>query len=278
MSIKITHPRVDGWQPAIRGMRNPKDSWHLSDSEYYYDPKTQSVGCNVGPEDLKLMKKLHTGGPVHSKYKRMLHITMDIDAPLYWWKEFDTYKVATVRNSCSTMHKIECYEFTRDMFSHEHLCEEALELLDATIAFLNKMRTKYLYMKECNDKHRNETADENTPKFTTPEMKAVWWQLIQGLPSTFNQKATVDYNYENASSMWMWRWNHKQDEWLELMCVLENLPYAHDIIKPARFDENTANPSIMLAERYDENSSVDIDDLLRRLYEDCESEIVGIDD
>lgn len=266
MSININNVRVDGWEPAIRGMRNPKDSWNLSDSTYYYDELTHSVGCNIGPNDMKLCKNLHVGGPVHSKYKRMIHITMDIDAPLYWWKEFDTYKVGTVRNSCSTMHKITAYSFTRDMFSHEHLCPEGLIQLDSDIEFLNKMRSKFLYMTECNKKHRDGIATEDTPYFTAGELKHIWWQLIQGLPSTFNQKATVDFNYEIATSMWMWRYNHKQDEWLYFMNVIANLPYANEIIKPAKFDENHACPNHILLDRIDENTSFDKESLYSRIF------------
>ena len=203
--IKIENIKVSGWEAALRGMRNPKDSWHLSDSTY--EPEFR-----FGPNDLKLAKMLHKGGPVHSKYKRYIIITMDITAPLYWWNEFDTYKVGTVANSCSTMHKIEAYEFTRDMFSYEHLNTTGLGLLDMTIQFLNKERARF-----------NESDKKD---------KDAWWQLIQSLPSSFNQKRTVQLSYENATSMYMWRHNHKQDEWRELCKVFETLPYADDILIP----------------------------------------------
>ena len=203
--IKVENINVSGWEAALRGMRNPKDSWHLADS--VYDPEFR-----FGPNDLRLAKKLHNGGPVHSKYKRYIIITMDITAPLYWWKEFDTYKVGTVANSCSTMHKIGAHEFTREMFSHEHLNATGLGLLDTTIQFLNEERLKF------------EKSDEKD--------KDSWWQLIQSLPSSFNQKRTVQFSYENATSMYMWRHAHKQDEWRKLCKIIESFPYADDIIIP----------------------------------------------
>lgn len=223
--IKIENVEVCGWRAALRGMRNPKDSWHLADSTFRIDSDSMQIVCDMGPNDLKLAKQLHMGGPVHSKYKRYIIIYMDITAPLYWWKEYDTYKVGTTANSCSTMHKIEAYEFTRDMFSHEHLNEESLKLLDETIIHLNKMRTHYLNIK--NDKSISDAVK-----------KEVWWQLIQSLPTTFNQKRTVEFSYEVATNMYRWRYCHKQDEWRILSEFLISLPYGKDIILPPEFIKN----------------------------------------
>ena len=198
--IKVTEIEVYGLKAAMRGMRNPKDSWHKGDS-------TENT---IGPNDLKLAKALHSNGPVHSKYKRQIFVPMDIDAPLYWWKEFDTYKVGTVANSCSTMHKIHAYPFTREMFSHEHLNEDSLNILDEVIAILNMYRKKFVESKERND----------------------WLQLIQLLQKKINQKRTVSLNYENLTNMYVSRRLHKQDEWREFCKMIETLPYASDIIIP----------------------------------------------
>lgn len=239
--IKFENTEVMGWEAAIRGMRNPMNSWNRSDSAFDivmdidnatyvgsdlygkrvegkfdmpYGPLTEVV---LGPNDLDLMKRLAAGGPVHAKYRRMITVYVDITAPLYWWKEFDTYKVGTVANSCSTMHKIHAKEFTLEDFSCEHLmtydeklhcdCEIDHEpspdgfpvfktpksVLEITIRMLNKAREKYL-----------ETKD-----------KKYWWQMIQLLPSSYNQKRTVMLNYEVLAGIYPMRKNHKLDEWAE---------------------------------------------------------------
>lgn len=209
--INITNPKVDGFEAAIRGMRNPMNSWELSDSRYneYHDT------YYVGAKDLELMKKLIARGPVHSKFMRFITITMDINAPLYWWKEFDTYKVGTVRNSCSTMHKIQAKEFTLDDFSHEHLNKESTKILENVIWSLNVSR----------DAFRGD-----------PSNKSYWWQMIQLLPSSYNQKATVHLNYEVLRNMYHNRKNHKLDEWRKFCEWIEETPYS-ELITDA-FKEN----------------------------------------
>ncbi len=218
--IKIEHVEIAGLEPAIRGMRNPMNSWDKSDSYNGYDNNDQNV-LVVGPNDLQTMKNLSNGGPVHGKFKRMIKIYMDITAPLYWWKEFDTYKVGTNVDSCSTMHKIHAKEFELDDFSYEHLFTttsdgDALTLsgtniniggtgcLQLVINILNFYRRRYL-------------GDGD---------KAYWWQMIQLLPSSYNQKRTVELNYEVATSIYRDRRNHKLDEWHGLCDVLKGLPHS----------------------------------------------------
>ena len=200
--IKIENVETYGWEAAIRGMRNPMNSWDKSDSKFGECSKY------IGPNDLQLMRSLAKGGPVHAKFRRMLTITMDITAPLYWWKEFDTYKVGTVANSCSTMHKIAAKEFTIDDFSHEHLHPNSLEYLKSIIFKLNEARNNFI---------KNHDKDE-------------WWQMIQLLPSSYNQKRTVLLNYEVASHIYPDRKNHKLDEWHVFCEALENLPLSELII------------------------------------------------
>ena len=202
--IKFENTEVMGWEAAIRGMRNPKNSWERSDSGYCCgDYKCVlmpecDLACDIphyyiGPNDLDLMRRLADGGPVHAKYRRMITVYVDITAPLYWWKEFDTYKVGTVANSCSTMHKIAAKEFMLEDFSHDHLGEDSLSVLQFTINHLNRARDIYL-----------ETKDKDH-----------WWQMIQLLPSSYNQKRTVMLNYEVLAGIYPMRKNHKLDEWAE---------------------------------------------------------------
>ena len=205
--IKLENIETYGWESAIRGMRNPMNSWEKSDSKLYsvaYDD-----GVYVGTNDLALMKSLVKAGSDHSKFMRMINVTMDITAPLYWWKEFDTYKVGTVRNSCSTMHKIHAKEFTLDDFSHEHLMDigvydNPVSVMGLVISCLNECRAKFL---ETND-------------------KAYWHQMIQLLPSSYNQRATVQLNYAVLRNMYHSRKNHKLDEWREFCEVIKTLPYS----------------------------------------------------
>lgn len=202
--IKIENEFVSGFDAALRGMRNPKDSWEKSDSKWV------DGEFIIGPNDMQLAKSLHKGGPVHSKFKRMIHVSVDVTAPLYWWKDYDTYKVATTANSCSTMHKIHSYEFNRSMFSTEHMTEQSLAVLDIIISTMEYYRNLFL-----------ETNDKN-----------YWWQMIQLLPTSFNQKRTLDFNYETISNILMWRWNHKQDEWVNFCKFLITLPYVKDFAIP----------------------------------------------
>lgn len=254
--IKLERWETFGWEAAIRGMRNPMNSWEKSDSiytdsteEWSYDSECKFTSTNnnsvwygapaifIGPNDLNLMKNLRRAGTDHRKYLRMITVYVDITAPLYWWKEFDTYKVGTVANSCSTMHKIQAKEFTIDDFSHEHLIEyhpgqklngwslEENDLLSfddpdygyssfgilesIIIKALNFNRNKYL-----------ETID-----------KKYWWQMIQLLPTSYNQKRTVMLNYEVLNNIYISRQNHKLDEWHDFCHWIESLPYAKELIK-----------------------------------------------
>lgn len=219
--LKIEHTEVIGWEAAIRGMRNPMNSWEKSDSGYVCGDKKCSdipecdLCCDVphyeiGKNDLNLMTRLRNAGTDHRKFMRMITVYVDITAPLYWWKEFDTYKVGTVANSCSTMHKIAAKEFTLGDFSHEHLIEdhsgevEGIEYLDFVIGGLNKYRNRYL---ETND-------------------KKYWWQMIQLLPSSYNQCRTVMLNYEVLANIYKSRRNHKLDEWHTLCDWIKKLPYS----------------------------------------------------
>lgn len=226
-----------GWEAAIRGMRNPMNSWAKSDSyfgEAYLEDEGTYVKSHIGKNDLDLMKRLRNAGTDHRKFMRMITVYLDITAPLYWWKEFDTYKVGTVANSCSTMHKIQAKEFTLDDFSYEHLDDiwgyesEVRDMapvvefethtdkitnyvlgpdniLNLTIKMLNRCRDLYIQTRE----------------------KIYWWQMIQLLPSSYNQKRTVMLNYEVLANMYKSRKNHKLDEWQEFcMQIKHQLPYS----------------------------------------------------
>ena len=253
--IKLENTEVVGWEHAIRGMRNPKNSWDRMDSKQCIDscddcdnfsvcnPNFESyfrkfweggsIDCDyaIGPNDHKLMMNLAKGGPVHAKYRRMIVVYVDITAPLYWWKEFDTYKVGTVANSCSTMHKIHDKEFTLDDFSCEHLIERdgdeikgykccvedggegyslifPLRFMKMMVDLLNEARQCYLDTKD----------------------KKYWWQMIQLLPSSYNQKRTIMLNYEVLVGMYRDRKNHKLDEWRVFCEWIKSLPYSELII------------------------------------------------
>lgn len=218
--IKIDRTNTYGWEAAVRGMRNPMNSWDKSDSHYCWEPQYPGGGCFgcelnsdhncrvdkyvVGAADLDLMKRLIKSGTDHSKFLRMIGVTCDLTAPLYWWKEYDTYKVGTVANSCSTMHKIHAKKFEREDFSTDHLIPCMKEVLDVTIANLNACRGNYL---ETND-------------------KKWWWQLIQLLPTSYNQKRTVQLNYAVLRNIYHSRKNHKLDEWHTFCRWIEGLPYS----------------------------------------------------
>lgn len=276
--IKIENVETLGWEAAVRGMRNPMNSWEKSDSDYrlilckrcdncisyklerWDDCKNCEVekecdshsGFMIGPNDLDLMIRLVNAGIDHRKFMRMIVVYCDITAPLYWWKEFDTYKVGTVANSCSTMHKIADKEFTHEDFSINKLAEITgadLELLDEyrnlgdmesvrcdlaryrynfniddTIFNLNFARS--LYMAADKNLKRGDLTDDEKKRITA-QKKKFWWQMIQLLPSSYNQKRTVMLNYEVIANMYRSRKNHKLDEWVELMTYFkENLPYS----------------------------------------------------
>ena len=214
--LKLENSEVLGWEHAIRGMRNPMNSWEKSDSGYErigYSPSENRdiYGYAIGPYDLDLMRRLRNAGTDHRKFMRMITVYVDLTAPLYWWKEFDTYKVGTVANSCSTMHKIAAKEFTLEDFSHEHLIVAGLNSLKRTIDDLNSAREGYL----------DERIKQN------PEWrKEVWWQMIQLLPSSYNQRRTIMCNYEVLANIYKSRKGHKLDEWRELCDWIEELPYS----------------------------------------------------
>ena len=214
--IKIEPAWPVGFDAAIRGMRNPLNSWDKMDS-YYIWPDEEEF--HIGPNDHDLMMKLRNAGPDHRKFMRMIIVYTDITAPLYFFKEFDTYKVGTVSNSCSTMHKIAEKEFTLDDFSHEHLTRRSLEILEDTIEVLNRYRDLYLNGGE------DYFADADDEDYE-PKDKKMWWQMIQLLPSSYNQKRTVMLNYEVLANMYESRKNHKLDEWRDFCKWVEDLPYS----------------------------------------------------
>ena len=228
--IKIEHTNVTGFESTIRGMRNPMNSWDKSDSGWIFveDPSPinpeDDVKFVIGENDLKLMKSLSKAGDDHGKFLRMINVTLDITAPLYWWKEFDTYKVGTVANSCSTMHKIHAKEFTVDDFSLEHLTNGSLNAVALpTISVLNNIRDVYLRYDELNEKDPEGWEEGITCK------KDLWWQMIQLLPTSYNQKRTVQLNYAVLKNMYFSRRNHKLDEWHTLCDWMETLPYFKEI-------------------------------------------------
>lgn len=215
--LTIENAQVFGFQAAIRGMRNPKNSWAKSDSTFELSTDESGVQMiDLGPADLKLAAALANSGADDGKFLRMIHVQLDVTAPLYWWKEADQYKVGTVTDSCSTMHKIHAKEFTLDDFSHEYLLGSAhtyngyvpTAVLECVIGALNEFRKLFL---ETN-------------------IKAYWWQLIQLLPSSFNQRRTWDLNYAVLRNIYHARRNHKLDEWHTLCNWIETLPYAEELI------------------------------------------------
>lgn len=219
--LHIDNVKVFGWEAAIRGMRNPMNSWEKSDSgnvilneEDVLFGYPANIEYQVGQNDLKLMKSLVKSGTDHSKFMRMINVTMDITAPLYWYKEFDTYKVGTVTNSCSTMHKIHSKEFSLDDFSYEHLGDAELILLQTIIAAMNESRSAFVSW----DEHYEH------------EKKDYWWQMIQLLPSSYNQKRTVQLNYQVLRNIYHARKTHKLDEWHTFCKEIEKLPYAELIV------------------------------------------------
>lgn len=265
--LKIENTEVIGWEAAIRGMRNPKNSWEKSDSgwdahipplelrnqvdwkrwaEHYKAVQDDGEHTyDIGPDDRDLITRLRNAGTDHRKFMRMIAVYLDITAPLYWWKEFDTYKVGTVANSCSTMHKIAAKEFMLDDFSHEHLidyykyaCNEVegpvivdaphiscggLQLMNLTINVLNYYRKEYNIASE---KLKKTDLTEAERKHTLAQQKLYWWQMIQLLPSSYNQRRTVMLNYEVLANIYKSRQNHKLDEWHTFCDWIETLPYS----------------------------------------------------
>ena len=209
MSIRIDNVDVYGFEAAIRGMRSPKNSWDKSDSCWSSPNEngTDKPMYIIGENDLKLMHTLAAAGQDHGKFLRMIHVQLDVTAPLYWWKEADTYSVGVVKNSCSTMHKIHAKEFTMDDFSHEHLYSPMHDL-KPTVDLLNVYRERFIDTKDKED----------------------WWQLIQLLPSSYNQRRTWDLNYAVLRNIYHARRNHKIDEWHTLCDWIETLPYAKELI------------------------------------------------
>lgn len=259
--IKIENVRTYGWEPALRGMRNPKNSWKRSDSVFDMFPMEREDGWtfvftedpSIGQNDYKLATELANAGPEHGKFLRMIHCYADITAPLYWWKEFDTYKVGTVANSCSTMHKIMAKPFEIGDFSHEHLLDfsdacnlmsvldenisddESLNLdmdpyrnrgilfspsglLEEQIRALNQYRNLYLKVKDAPTKDLGKKNEI---------LKKIWWQVIQLLPSSYNQMRTLDISYWCLRNIYRQRQYHKLDEWRETFCkeFIHQLPY-----------------------------------------------------
>lgn len=223
--IKVENIDVTGFEPAIRGMRNPMNSWEKSDSVFcgskYCGSCEHSEACetviwkypfnkfNVGQNDLDLMRRLYKGGSEHRKYLRMITVTMDITAPLYWWKEFDTYKIGTVANSCSTMHKLDSRDLILDDFSHEKMFGSTRKILQEVIDEINHCRQLFKTFKD----------------------KQYWWQMIQLLPSSYNQRRTVMMNYETVMTIIRQRTGHKLDEWNIFVDILKDLPYVKEITK-----------------------------------------------
>lgn len=235
--LRIENVDVHGWDHAIRGMRNPLESWDKSDSEWdacsdrcaKWDECHVSYKCPtiryedgsyfcIGKNDFDLMKRLVYAGTDHRKFMRMIIVYLDITAPLYWWKEFDTYKVGTVANSCSTMHKIHAKEFTLDDFSLEHLIDDGRSLMNETIDALNSCREIYFDFDSLYEKRAL------SPEITCK--KDVWWQMIQLLPTSYNQRRTIMLNYEVLANIYKSRRNHKLDEWHTFCDWIETLPYS----------------------------------------------------
>lgn len=227
--IRIENTGVYGFEAAIRGMRNPMNSWENSDSfcvpnydncgmcpdrgkcSFIFEQDGKPYRSGIGPNDLALMKKLGKAGPDHGKFLRMITVTLDIVAPLYWWKEFDTYKVGTVANSCSTMHKIHAKEFTLEDFSCEHLNKETRYLFEQIVNYLNT----------CKDCYNSSVKDKDTEWAVN-----YWWQMIQLLPSSYNQRRTVQLNYAVLKNIYHARKGHKLDEWNQFCQWIEGLPYS----------------------------------------------------
>lgn len=224
--IRIENVDVFGWESAIRGMRNPMNSWCKSDSQFHVCSTSGRTSCTeIGNNDLKLMQSLVKAGTDHSKFMRMINVSCDIIAPRYWWTEYDTYKVGTVRNSCSTMHKISAKEFEPSDFSREHLTTldyQHYDILDTEeverIEFQTASTEILRLIIQCLNNYRK--------LYLATKNKKYWWQMIQILPQSYNQRATVQLNYAALRNMYHARKNHKLDEWVEFCKWIETLPYS----------------------------------------------------
>lgn len=292
--IGFDKTQVTGWEPAIRGMRNPMNSWAKSDSEFrhsdgeYHDilentgPSLEDEGTIiVGDNDLALMKKLAKAGPVDAKYRRMLVVYVDITAPLYFWKEFDTYKVGTVANSCSTMHKIHEKKFVIDDFSHEHLFDGK----DAYEKKIDKDGIEYTHSPAFAAVNVNGETCMYSPKYfinmtcdilnyyrdlyLQTKDKTYWWQMIQLLPSSYNQKRTIMMNYEVLAGIYDKRRHHKLDEWREFCDWIEKLPYSEIITGVSNINEQDLTPEIIFKDflKWYPNLAGDVSD-----YRPCNNE------
>ena len=215
--IKVENIDVWGFEHAIRGMRNPMNSWDKSDSKKHAHPPNDWI---IGENDLNLMKRLYKAGTEHRKYLRQIFVSMDITAPLYWWKEMDQYRINVTTNSCSTMHKIAAKEFELDDFSHEHLSDACLGISEG-----------YAFIPEFVFKDLIDTLNYARKKYLETKDKKYWWQLIQLLPSSYNQKRTITMNYENVVTMIRQRTGHKLDEWNDFVEILKRLPYIKEIME-----------------------------------------------
>lgn len=236
--IKIENVEICGWEPAIRGMRNPLNSWEKSDSHFHFgevlckdcahnDKNPCGQNClDVGPNDLDLMKRLANGGPVHAKYRRMITVYVDITAPLYWWKEFSTYKIGTVSNSCSTMHKIHAKEFTLEDFSCEHLIKVSDSEFKDEVFFEDSYHIRSRMIAINGLELIIEMLNHYRKLYLKTKNKKYWWQMIQLLPSSYNQKRTVMLNYEVLANIYKSRKDHRLDEWREFCKWIEGLPYS----------------------------------------------------
>lgn len=240
--LKIENTQTTGWEAAIRGMRNPMNSWAKSDSGWDWiedpspiNPDDPGFTYIVGPNDLDLMKRLARAGSTDAKYRRMINVTADVTAPLYWWKEYDTYKVGTVANSCSTMHKIHSKEFTFDDFSHEHLIyfprdgsEIDLEDQDIKDAYcsVHVIDTNAVFSPEGALELTINMLNRARYLFLKTKDKQYWWQMIQLLPSSYNQRRTIQLNYEVLAAIYPKRKNHKLDEWHTFCDWIRSLPYS----------------------------------------------------
>lgn len=232
--LKIEDIDVMGMRKAIKGMRNAMNSWDKSDSYFqrqcsFYAGCEETEECNhIGEKDMELAKRLIKSGSSDRKFMRMIHVQVDVTAPLYWWKEYDTYKVGTVANSCSTMHTLHKRDLTIDDFSHEHLSERSMNFVQNLIEEINRNRS--LYVKGFKGVPGDNDCD------VKPYDKAYWWQIIQLLPSSFNQMRTIDLDYETLYSIYHQRRNHKLDEWREFCKWIETLPYMKEFLE---LDEQT---------------------------------------
>ena len=243
MSIKIENIQTMGWEGALRGMRNPLNSWDKADSAYAsdiertdtniaaYGTKLDRYDFVIGQNDLSLCLKLIKAGSEHRKFLRMIHVQMDVTAPLYWWKEADTHKVGTTTNSCSTMHKIASKEFTLDDFSHEHLIDDQDDFENENGQIYSYKDFLYYDVLDVLNTARRQYLETKDKKY--------WWQMIQLLPSSYNQRRTIDMNMETVLNILHQRSHHKLDEWIELCdTMLKQIPYCQEFYDAMKGESN----------------------------------------